>query len=301
MSFLIPPYLKPGDTIAMVSPAGSVKDYDRIEKSAQYLEKKGFKVFIHPQAFMHFGNLAGKDEMRLRVIQYLLETPEIKAIWAVRGGYGSIRIADKINWNALRENPKWIIGFSDITVFHRYLYEKGVASVHGPMPVQWDDSFDTYYLDLLTDMISGVFPIYSTPRDSQNMRERNISGILTGGNAATLASVLTRNSFKSGTVLFLEDVDEHLYALDRIFKMLDRQGAFHSIEALIIGAFTSIKQDLPPFPYSIKQIVRQTVEKYDFPVFFGFPAGHISENHPLMFGKEVRIEVGEKNWEMIFK
>ncbi len=301
-SMHIPPALKKGDLIALVAPAGVMKNPEKVARFENYLKEKGFRVFVHPQVYQSFGSFAGPDDERIKALQEVMDNEEVSAIWAVRGGYGSIRIIDRLNWNNFKKNPKWLIGFSDITVFHAYLFSNHIASVHGPMPVQWNENFSTGVLDTTLDLIMNREVIYQTPRDSMNLFEKDVTGILTGGNAATLAS-LAGSHFRPNQphVLFLEDVDEHLYELDRIFRALDKAGIFQKTQALILGSFTDIKQDFPPFPYSVKQIIREVVKKYGFTVFFGFNAGHIPRNFPLVFGKNVQIKVNEKNWELIFQ
>ncbi len=301
-SMNIPPALKKGDLIALVAPAGVMKNPEKVARFENYLKEKGFRVFIHPQVYQSFGSFAGTDDERIKALQDVMDNEEVSAIWAVRGGYGSIRIIDQLNWERFKKQPKWLVGFSDITVFHAFLFSNKIASIHGPMPVQWDENFSTAILDSTLDLMMLKKIKYQTMRDSMNLHEKDVKGILTGGNAATLASLAGSHFLPDQPhVLFLEDVDEHLYALDRIFRALDKAGIFQKTEALILGSFTEIKQDFPPFPFSIKQIIREAVKKYGFPVFFGFSAGHISRNFPLVFGKYVQIKVHEKNWELIIQ
>jgi len=295
--YITPPYLKEGSRILILAPAGSFQDREALDKACRWIEKQGWVPEIHPQTFRRWGSLAGPDNERLKVLQEAFERPDIDMIWSVRGGYGTIRIVDRLDFVPLQKYPKWLTGFSDITVLHARAWQEKIKTWHALMPVQFKNPLPADVLDFTARIWRGEHDIISVPRDAMNRNEIPVEGRLTGGNAAVLASCLSacRLDF-SGAILFLEDVGEHLYALDRIFQTLRRAGIFEQIKALVLGHFTDIRHDSPPFPYSIKQIVLNATAGDDLPVFFGLPAGHEPDNYPLIFGENYRIEVGEKEW-----
>jgi len=298
--FTIPAYLQPGARILIVAPAGAFSDRDALDKAIRWIQNNGWEAEVHPQTFISEGSLAGNDSLRIQVLNESFARDDIQAVWAVRGGYGSIRIIEDLNFSLLKQNPKWIIGFSDITHFHLKSVEEKIQSIHGLMPVQFGKKIPEQVLNATSATLRGKLPEFKIKRDSMNLHERDTSGIMTGGNAATLLSYITSCRFDfTGKILFLEDVGEHLYSIDRIFRSLNRHGIFSKINALILGQFTDIKQDTPPFPYSIKQIVRQVTETYDLPVFFNFPAGHVQENFPLVMGAKYKILTDDENWNLI--
>ncbi len=299
-NFLTPPFLKKNNRIGILAPAGVFNDKEVLNKAVSFLEQNGWQAKIYPQTFEKFGSLAGTDTIRLNTLQHALNDDEIQALWCVRGGYGSIRIVDRLDFSKFEQHPKWLIGFSDITVFHLKFFELQIQSIHGIMPVQFKDNLPDDVLIKTAQTLRGNLPSYNIHRDSMNMRERNTEGILIGGNAATLLSYITSCSVDfHNKILFLEDVGENLYALDRIFQSFKRAGIFNRIKGLVLGYFTDIKQDNPPFPYTVKQIVSQAVGEAQIPVFFGFPAGHEPDNYPLVFGHTYRIEVLDDTWSLI--
>jgi len=296
-NFLQPPFLKKGDKILFIAPAGVFRDPDALQKAVAWVEDNGWQAEIHPSVYERFGSFSAPDEARAMMMQEAFERRDVAVIWAVRGGYGSLRIIDRLDFSPLRHHPKWLTGFSDITVFHARLFREKIRSLHAWMPVQMSDTLPGAVLETTASLLKGKPVRISVARDSMNRNEQAVEGILTGGNAATLLSCLTacRLSFKDA-ILFLEDTDEHLYALDRIFQSMRRAGIFKQIKALILGHFTRIKQDNPPFPYTVKQIVLQAVDNPSLPVFFGFPAGHEPENYPLMMGANYKISIDTNRW-----
>ncbi len=296
---IFPPFLQKDDKILVCAPAGSFSDGEALARFKLWAEHQGWQVEIHPQTYASEGSLAGTDTERIQVLNEAFSRKDIRAVWAVRGGYGSIRIIDNLDFSLLKQHPKWLIGFSDITHFHLRALQEGIGSIHAIMPVQFKTSIPGSVLQATAHTLSGKLPGYLTPRDSMNCNERPVKGILTGGNASTLlAHISSCKTDFNGKILFLEDVSEHLYALDRIFRSLKRHGIFERISALILGHFTGIKQDNPPFPFSVKQIVLEAVKGYDLPVFFNFPAGHEPENFPLVFGMPYAIDLKEREWEL---
>ncbi len=300
MALITPPYLKPGDSVMLLAPAGRLADCDAIDLAVAELEKQNFKAVVHPQACRRFGSLAGTDEERAQALMDALSDPGIKAVWSVRGGYGSIRIIDQIPPAFIKQNPKWLIGFSDITTLHYHWNKAGLVSLHGLMPVNLKTGYTPASLDLLFDFLTGQKPVIQIKRDSANLHEKNLSGQLTGGNLATLYALAVNKDFDfRNKIVFLEDVGEYLYALDRMFQAFKHAGLWEQAKAIVIGQFSGIKQDDPPFPCSVKQIVTDSVKDAGIPVFFGFPAGHTEENLPLLLGNHYEIKVTKKDWKFI--
>ena len=296
-TFIQPPFLRPGSRILILAPAGSFQDSDALQKAIEWAEARGWIVEVHPQTFRRFGSLAGRDNERLHALQEAFARRDIDLIWAVRGGYGSLRIIDGLDFSPLRRYPKWLAGFSDISVFLARALREGIAAWHSFMPVQFSEKIPQEVLEHTAAVWSGHSRTLSVPRDSMNQNEKNIEGILAGGNAAVLASCLSACKLDfNGKILFLEDIGEHLYALDRIFQTLRRGKVFEGVKALILGHFTDIRHDSPPFPYSVKEIILQATGRKDLPVFFGLPAGHSPRNYPLMSGGKYKISVEPEKW-----
>ncbi len=291
--------LRRGDKACLVAPAGAVPDPEIIRRAEDFLRSAGLQVYTDPQVFARFGSLAGTDAARLTAVQRALDDPSCRLIWAVRGGYGSIRLIDRLDWTAFKRQPKWLAGFSDITVLHTELHRLGYASLHSWMPVNLTDDQPQEIRRAFLDLLFDRPPAVRFAHDSQNLRAREVEGILTGGNLATLVSMIGRPGLDlRGKILFVEDIGEHLYAVDRLFRSLSVAGWLKGLAALVVGHFTDIKQDDPPFPYSVKQIVRQVTAGEDYPVFFGFPAGHEPLNYPLVLGGNYRIEADGTFWQL---
>ncbi len=299
--FVAPPFLRRGDKVCLVAPAGALHDPAVIDRAVALLNSYGLQPHVAPQAYENLGSLAGTDEERLQALQIALDDPQCRMIWALRGGYGSIRIAGRLDWTGFKKNPKWLAGFSDITVFHTLLHRIGFQSLHAWMPVNLNDEQPSRVRNHFFDLLFGKKPPVEFPHDSMNLHSREIQGILTGGNLATLASMCGSGFDFDGKILFLEDVGEHLYAVDRLFRMLDSAGALKNLAGLLVGKFTDIRHDDPPFPFTVKQIVRQLTAGRNYPVFFNFPAGHVPENYPLILGAEHRISRNEGGWRLTMK
>lgn len=287
----IPPYLNPGDSVALVAPARWVDEND-IGFFTAYLEKQGFSVrtgSIHNRV----NQFSGTDEERVKDLQTMLDDPEIKAVICVRGGYGSARLLDRIDFNAFARNPKWIAGFSDITALHScVLMRMGTAVLHCGMPYSYREGKDVEGLNSLLDALKGNLPAVEVPGNPLN-REGRGQGILLGGNLSVLYS-LTGTSFQLPTqnaVLFLEDVDEYLYHIDRMMLNLKLAGMLEPLNGLIIGGMTDMHDNDTPFGKSAYEIIVEAVKPYDFPVCFGFPSGHQEPNLAMVFGREVHLEV----------
>lgn len=282
--------LKKGDKIAIVAPAYHCNNDNNLSKSIAWLEKKGFLVttdYLNKKGEEE-DLFSGSDEKRAEKFQKALDDDQIKAIWSLRGGYGSIRIIDKLDFRKFLKKPKWIIGYSDITIFHAYLQKHNIPSIHSIMARNLDDYTDSSLISLEKTLF-GELPIYNIPSSNKN-KEGKAQGILVGGNLMTLYSAGESLIDTKDKILFIEDVEEYLYSIDRILISLKRNGHLDHIKGLIVGSMTDLKDTNPKFGKSIYDIILKVVSEYSFPVVFDFPAGHDKNNQTLILGKEIILD-----------
>lgn len=289
-----PPYLKQGDRVALVSAAGKI-DREVVERGAAILKEEGFLPVIGPNAFAQCGVFAGDDARRAADLQWTLDHPEIKAIFFSRGGYGSIRTWQLIDWNNFLQNPKWLIGFSDITVFHAFANKHNIASIHGVMPAFFEkEGAKTDSYRQMIGLLKGRFPDYQLPPHPLN-RPGLASGRVVGGNLSIIQSMrgtpLDMNP--KGKILFIEDIGEYNYHLDRMMMNLKTGKVLEKIAGLVVGYFTDMKEGEAPFGKTASEIIREAVEPYHYPVVFDFPAGHELPNLPVLMGGKVKLEVSD--------
>ncbi|HTD40915.1 MAG TPA: LD-carboxypeptidase [Mucilaginibacter sp.] len=288
------PYLKKGDKIAITCPAKKLPK--PMDDAVALLKSWGLEVVIGNTVNASYHQFAGDDELRALDMQRFIDDDSIKAIIAARGGYGTIRIIDKIDFSRFASNPKWLVGFSDITVLHAHLYANYRAqTIHGQMPVNIPDA-SKYSLDTLRKALFGGELSYHFSSNSLN-RIGEATGILTGGNLSLLVAVMGSVSDYNydGKILFIEDVGEYLYSIDRMLRMLDRAGKLRNLAGLIVGGFTEVKDNDIPFGQTVPEIVMEVVKNYNYPVCFDFPAGHIPDNQSLVFGKMLNLSVNNKH------
>ena len=264
-----------------------------MDEAVELLESWGLQVVLGETVTSDFHQFAGTDEFRAQELQEFIDDDNIKAIIAARGGYGCIRIIDKIDFSPLLENPKWLVGFSDITVLHSALQKLGLQSIHGQMPATIPDS-SSAGLESLRKVLFGEEVFYSYSSNPKNI-PGIVKGTLIGGNLSILISLLGSETDLDYTdkILFIEDVGEYLYAIDRMVRTLDRAGKLSKLKGLIVGSFTSLKDNLIPFGFNVQQIIYEVVKDYGYPVAFDFPAGHIEDNRALVLGRECEMRVGE--------
>jgi muramoyltetrapeptide carboxypeptidase len=298
---IIPAALKPGDKIRIVSPAGKVKE-EHIMPAVEWLQKQDYTVELGKYVFDTHYQFAGTDACRLADFQSALDDPDTAAILCSRGGYGTVRIISKLDFSRFMKFPKWLVGFSDITILHSCLNNRRVATIHGIMPRYFFDSArePTQSLESLMELITGKSVIYNLPAAEGN-RSGKVIAELTGGNLSVISSMYgTRCETNSnGKILFLEDIDEFLYHTDRMMHQLKLSGKLQNLAGLILGNFTDMKDNESPFGKNVHEIIAEAVEEYNFPVCFGFPAGHDELNLALAFGKKWELDVSEKA--VIFK
>ena len=290
----IPPYLKPGNTIGITCPAG----YMAMEKAStciQTLQEWGYAVMIGKTLVSTSENyFSGTDEERRDELQAMLDDKSIDAILFGRGGYGVVRIIDKLNFKKFIKNPKWLIGYSDITVLHSHLLNKyNIASMHAPMTGAFNDIKNSKeFIDALHKAITGKKASYSCAPHEFN-RKGNVSGILIGGNLSLLTNLIgTPSDFDTkNKILFLEDVGEYLYKIDRMLFQLKRSGKFDKLAGLVIGGFTEMKDTERPFGKKIDELIYEVVKDFDFPVCFNFPVSHTKENYALKVGGSYQLKI----------
>nr|MBC7612513.1 LD-carboxypeptidase [Pseudopedobacter sp.] len=294
-----PQFLKKGDKIAITCPAKSLKT--PMTAAIQLLESWGLEVVLGETVDAVFHQFSGTDELRSKDMQNFINDDAIKAIIAARGGYGCIRIVDEIDWTPLLKNPKWVIGFSDITVFHLQLQNMGIQSLHAQMPSTIPDS-TSFGLESLRKALFGEELVYHIPTHSKN-KSGSAKGELIGGNLSLLVACINSKSDLdySGKILFIEEVGEYHYMIDRMIRTLDRAGKFKNLAGLILGSFTAIKEDDPYFGYDTYEIIEEVVKKYDFPVCYDFPAGHIKDNCAMVFGRKIELNVKNETVNLNYK
>jgi len=289
----IPPYLKPGDAIGILCPSGYMP-YEKASTAIKTLTEWGFNIVIGKTLGHQFNYFSGTDEERLIDLQQLMDDENIKGIFCARGGYGVGRIIDKISFKKFRKNPKWIIGFSDITVMQSHLFSKyKIASLHAPMAAAFNDGENkNQYIQSLHDVLIGRKANYISTGDDFNKKGKT-SGVLAGGNLSLLAHLTgTSSALKTkNKILFIEDVGEYIYNIDRMMHQLKRSGKLDNLKALIVGKFTDGKDTSIPFGQSVNEVIRDVVKEYDYPVCFNFPVSHDRENYALKIGIEYELSV----------
>jgi muramoyltetrapeptide carboxypeptidase len=294
-----PPYLQKGDKIAITCPAKKLPN--PMTDAIALLQSWGLEVVLGDTVNASFNQFAGDDGLRAADMQRFIDDDEIKAIIAARGGYGTVRMIDKVDFGRFAQNPKWLIGFSDITVLHAHLFTNyGAQTIHGQMPVNIPDA-SKHSIDTLRQALFGEELSYDfITRNTNNPGKAE--GILIGGNLSLLIAISGSVSDLdyTGKILFIEDVGEYLYSVDRMLRMLDRAGKLKNLAGLVVGGFTDIKDNEIPFGQTVAQIVMDIVKDYNYPVCFDFPAGHISDNNSLVLGRAVILKVDEKQASLRF-
>ena len=292
-----PPYLTKGDTIGLVCPAG----YMPVEKVSECIrvinEEWGFTTKVGLTIGRQYQYFSGTDEERREDLQHMLDDDNVKAILCARGGYGIGRIIDQVDFSNFKKNPKWIIGFSDVTVLHSHIYRNFyISTLHAPMANAFnDEGFKSEYVDSLKNALEGKKIKYQVSVHEFNKKGEGI-GELVGGNLAMLAHLTGTNSDikTKGRILFIEDIGEYLYNIDRMMYQLKRSGKLDKLAGLIIGGFTEMKDTEKPFGKSVYEIINDIVKEYEYPVCFNFPVSHGKENFALKIGVGYKLKVGKK-------
>jgi muramoyltetrapeptide carboxypeptidase len=288
-----PASLKKGDLIYITAPAKSI-DEASVSFAKNFFETQGFRVEISKHCFGAFNYFSGTDEERAADLQAGIDHPEAKAIVCARGGYGCVRIVDQLQWANMLREPKWLIGFSDITVFHHRLFKLGIQSIHGTMPLNFEKNSPEALQTLVEAMTGTQKPLIWNGNPNNRIGKAN--GKLIGGNLSILYSLIATSDayFFEGNILFLEDLAEHYYHLDRMFFSLRKSGILDRISGLIIGGMTDMEDTTIPFGMTTEQIVLQHFQFRKIPIAFDIPSGHIDDNRALIVGAEVELVVGNE-------
>ncbi len=312
---ITPPLLHKGDKVEIVATARKVTLSD-IAKGVEILQSWGLKVVFADNLFEEDNQFAGTDEMRAADLQKAINDRDIKAVFCARGGYGTVRIIDRIDFSSLLESPKWIIGFSDVTVIHNKLNNLGIESLHAPMMTTIADATPEsknalrkvlFGIDSETDEQQGKCETISYTATVETSKTANRKGTATGevvgGNLSMLYSQIGSDSDINtiDKILFIEDLDEYLYHIDRMMMSLKRSGKLEHLKGLIVGAFSDMHDNTVPFGKTAEEIIMDAVKDYDYPVCFNMPFGHISNNMPITLGRKVTMNVGDKEVSLNFE
>lgn len=297
---IMPDYLKKGDTVGILATARKI-DLATLQPGIKLLESWGLKVIIGKSIGKEQNQLAGPDWQRATDFQEMLDNPNIKAIWAAKGGYGTVRIVDRINFENFKKNPKWVIGFSDVTVMHSHINNMDIGTLHAIMAISaktaTPEAIESFRKALFGEKLE-----YHIPRHAFN-KNGKATGELVGGNLSVLYSIQGSESAvdMNGKILFLEDLDEYLYHIDRMMMNLKRNGSLKGLKGIIIGGMTSMNDNDIPWGKDALEIIQDIVKDLNIPVAYNFPAGHIKDNRALILGKTVTFEVNEKETVLKFQ
>jgi len=291
--FLTPPFLKPGDTLGIVSTARKLTPTE-LQPALELFEQWGLKIKIGPHLHKEYHQFSGTDQERATDLQWMMEDPHVKAIYCARGGYGSVRVIDHIDWNFLKNKPKWVLGYSDVTALHNHIHTHlNMESIHAPMPLGFPENSAECLEDVRKTLFGELSEIQCDRHPFNHLGDTQ--GALTGGNLSVLYSLrgTPADIDVKGKILFIEDLDEYLYHIDRMMMNLQRGGWLDEIAGLIVGGMTDMNDNKVPFGKQAIEIIKEFTEGKDYPVAFGFPAGHVDDNRPLRFGVRVELKVRE--------
>lgn len=300
-----PPFLQSGDTIGIVSTARWVSP-DQLAPAIALFESWGLRVKVAPNVGTQHFQLAGEDAVRLSDFQSMLEDDDVKAIIISRGGYGTVRLIDSIDWRKYDENPKWIAGYSDITVLLNRLSNEGIASIHSTMPISFPDATQ----EALDNLKAALFGDLREMTWQGTLFAGTAEAEIVGGNLSVIYSQLGSSTQLDtrGKILFIEDVDEMLYHTDRMLMALKRAGLFNQIKGVIVGGFTQMKDNTQEFGFStdnpwgagVSDMMKEFFEPIKIPVVVDFPAGHLSDNRAFFMGKMARLEAHQEISKLVF-
>jgi muramoyltetrapeptide carboxypeptidase len=299
-TMITPPYLQKGDTVAILATARK-----HIVKSMQptidLLESWGLNVVIGKSIGLEENQLAGSDEQRAADLQEQLDNPNIKAIWCARGGYGTVRVVDLIDFTLFNKSPKWLVGFSDVTVLHNHLNTMGYKSIHGIMPISLAKASKEAIESLRLSLFGQPLQYAIDPHPMNRLGKA--TGEVVGGNLSILYSLLGSPSAIDckDKILYIEDLDEYLYHIDRMMMNLKRNGCLESLKGIIVGSMTDMKDNDIPWGKNALEIVQDVTKQYNIPMVFNFPAGHINDNRALILGATATIEVTENCSTVVFE
>jgi len=300
-----PPYLKAGDTVAIVAPSGILKNREReVEQAVDLLKSWDLNAVVGKHVFSKANHFAGSDDERCEDLQNAMDDPKISAIWCARGGYGTVRILDKLDYTEFRKKPKWVIGYSDITALHNQLHNEGFESFHALMCV----SLTQDLRDIQPSVDTFKAALFGTPTDyslkgSEYNRVGQASGELVGGNLTMLHTMLgSKESIDtSGKILFIEEIGEYKYHIDRMLQSMKRAGYFDHLNGLVVGDMSKLRKNTTLWGTSIEQLILDALADYDFPIAFNMPAGHEKDNRTLVLGRTIQLGVTKTKSTIVFE
>ena len=288
----VPASLQKGDLIALVAPAKAIES-EHVFFAKDFFEKQGFRVAISEHCLGEHHYFSGDEGQRLKDFQSALDNPEVKAIVCARGGYGCVQILDRIQWATQLQEPKWIVGFSDVTYFHQRMQRHGIASIHGTMPLNFQQNSEEA-LSTLVDALKGNYPKIEW-NSAINGNVGEAEGVLVGGNLSILYALLGTDdqiNFED-TILFIEDVGEPIYTIDRMFYAFSKAGVLDKIKGLVVGGMTNLSDTAVPFGKNYEEVILSHFAYRKLPIAFGLPAGHLDDNRALVLGAKVHLHIGE--------
>lgn len=294
-----PPYLQIGQKVAIVAPAKSI-NREEIKMAVSIFESWGLEVVLGKHLFKTYHQFAGTDAERAQDFQEMLNNPEIRAIICARGGYGTTRIIDRLDFTAFLQKPKWIVGFSDVTVLHCHLHNFNVETIHGVMPLLFPKQTEISIESLRCALFGKPLKVNSVL--SVLNKKGNTKGVVVGGNLTLFANAIGTSSEidTKGKILFLEEVNEYLYHIDRMMVQLKRANKLDNLAGLIIGQFSGVKDNDVFFGQTVYEIVNDLTKEFDYPVCYNFPIGHEKHNMTVICNREARLSVDEKQVELVF-
>ena len=300
-----PPYLKAGDTVAIVAPSGILKNRTHeIQLAKDLLKSWGLHAVVGKHVFSQNNHFAGTDDERCEDFQNAMDDPTISAIWCARGGYGAVRILDKLDFSKFKEHPKWLIGYSDITALHNLFHNKGFETIHGMMCASLQDDPEAIKETISTfkDALFGT-PLRYVLKGSTYNKTGAVSGELVGGNLSILYSMLgSKTSIDtSGKILFIEEIGEYKYHIDRMLQSLKRAGYFDHCNGVLVGDMTKLRKNTTHWGSSVEKLILDALSEYNFPIAFNMPAGHDKDNRAMILGRTVEMTVSKEQSEIVFK
>ena len=291
---ICPPILVPGDTIALVSPAKAI-EVTHIDFAKAYFEEHGFQVLVAPHSANEYRYFSGTDMERAEDLQWAIDHPDVKAIVCNRGGYGAIRLFDLVNWANLLREPRWILGFSDITNFHCLGLKLGIETAHTTMPLNFRENTPES-IESLLNVLRGTPNTYTWQTNASN-KPGTATGNVVGGNLSILYSLLGTpySPNYENAILFIEDIGEQIYHLDRMLWAFRFAGVFDRIAGLVVGGMTDLKDTATPTRWSVEELILEHTRYRSFPIVFDAPVGHIADNRAFICGRKATLTVTENH------
>lgn len=295
----VPVSLQKGDLIALVAPAKAI-EREHVFFAKNFFEKEGFRVVLSDHCLGEYHYFSGDEGQRLKDFQSALDNPEVKAIVCARGGYGCVQILDRIQWASQLQEPKWIVGFSDVTYFHQRMQRHGIASIHGTMPLNFQQN-SAEALSTLVNCLKGKPTEISWDANKHN-RLGTATGTLVGGNLSILYALLGTDDHLNfeDTILYIEDVGEPIYAIDRMFYAFSKAGVLDKIKGLVVGGMTNLSDTAVPFGKSYEEVILSHFAYRKVPVAFGLPAGHLDDNRALVLGISATLTIEKGSSHLTF-